>query len=114
MEITQLAVGGADVQQLVHLMWWRAVTAVDMSLQPQRWQALGRGMLQYGPISFATVFLTWRLSVRAYVNGFIHTRFSLGHHPPVSGQHLCARHGSGMCYYLFWDVPSGLSHASAP
>lgn len=63
-----------------------------------------RSMLQYG-LSLATVFPTWRLSVRAYVSGFIHTMFSLGHHLPGSGQRLCVRHGSGMCYCLFWDGP---------
>lgn len=75
---------------------------------------VGRGMLQYGPISLATVFPAWRLSVRAYVSGFIHTRFSLGHHLPGSGQRLCVRHSSGMGDCLFWDVLSGLSHTSAP
>lgn len=77
-------------------------------------EGMGRGMLQYGPISLATVFPAWRLSVRAYISGFIHTRFSLGHHLPGSGQRLCVRHSSGMGYCLFWDVLSGLSPTSAP
>lgn len=49
------------------------------------------------------------MSVDLYTPGFLWDII-----PPVSSQRLCAQHGSGMCYCLFWDVPSGLSQASAP
>lgn len=56
-------------------MWWRAVTAVDMSVQSQTPQALGRGMLQYGPVlppsSQHEGSLSGPMSVDLYTPGFL-------------------------------------------
>lgn len=82
MQITQLAVGGADVQQLGHLMWWRAVTAVDMRVQPQTWQACGGACYSMASVLLRSSqhggYLSGPMSVDLYIPCFLWDIICLG------------------------------------